>query len=63
MAIAAATQDQIQVMRNALLRSAKLVDEVLNGGKSNIATMADTIDASLAACKTVLDAVVAAKAS
>ena len=63
MAIAAATQDQIQVMRNALLRSAKLVDEVLNGGKSNIATMASTIDDSLAACKAVLDAVVAAKAS
>ena len=63
MAITAATQDQIQVLRNALLRSAKLVDEVFNGGKSNIATMAADIDKSLAACKPLLDAVVAAKAS
>ena len=63
MAIANATQAQIQAMRDSLINASKLVDEVFNGGKSNISTMASVIDAELATAKTALDAVVAAAAS
>lgn len=57
MAYAAATKAQKQTLRDALINTTKLVEQVQEFGQPGYA---GTVDAKLASLKTALDAVVAA---